>query len=189
MTEPKKMAWSDVKIVLSEKEKKELITLIGDLYRLNKDNKTFLHSRYPTGEVSLEPYLKKISDALYPPVTGRRSVNFSAGKRVISSYFKATNDMVGKLELMVHYVEMGTKYTVAYGDMWENFYLSLERMFEKITEELDSQPDGIVDHFLPKLEKIVDMATGMGWGYYDTLVELLCDFCDRNGRELSLFED
>jgi len=27
MTEPKKMAWSDVKNVLSEKEKKELITL------------------------------------------------------------------------------------------------------------------------------------------------------------------
>ncbi len=188
MTEQKKEAWSDIKNVLSEMEKKELIKLIGDLYRLNKNNKTFLHSRYPTGEMSLEPYLHQIRDALYPPITGRRRVNFSAGKRVISSYFKATNDIVGKLELMAYYVEMGTKYTVEYGDMWENFYLSLERMFEKITEELDSQPDDIVDHFLPRLENIVDMASGMGWGYYDTLIELLCEFCDRNGRELSLFD-
>jgi hypothetical protein len=188
MTEQKKEAWSDVKNVLSEKEKKELITLIGDLYRLNKDNKTFLHSRYPTGEASLEPYLHQIRDALYPPITGRRRVNFSAGKRVISSYFKATNDIVGKLELMAYYVEMGTKYTVEYGDMWENFYFSLERMFEKITEELDSQPDDIADLFLPRLEKIVTMASGMGWGYYDTLNDLLYEFCDRNEKELSLFD-
>jgi lipopolysaccharide biosynthesis protein len=190
MAEPKKETWSDIKNVLAEQEKKELIRLIGDLYRLNTANKTFLHTRYPTGEVSLEPYKKIISDALNPPFPGgRRKVNFSAGKRAISAYYKATNDTVGKIKLMVHYVEMGTTFTVRYGDMWESFYVSLERMFEMITEELDSQPDDCVDHFLPELERIVDMASNMGWGYYDDLTITLYDFCDRNGRELSSTED
>ncbi|UUX93312.1 hypothetical protein [Methanoplanus endosymbiosus] len=188
MAEKKKETWTDVKKIIAEKDKKELIKLIGDLYRLNKENKIFLHACYPTGVVSSEPYRKIISDALYPPVPGNRGINFSAGKKAISDYFKATNDKVGKIELMVHYVETGTKFTDEYGDMYENFYVGLENMFEKVTEELESQSDEIVDYFLPQLERIADMAADMGWGYYDTLMDTLYDFCERNGKQLSSIE-
>lgn len=38
--------WSDVKAVLGNMEQKQLIQLVGDLYRLSKDNKDFLHARF-----------------------------------------------------------------------------------------------------------------------------------------------
>jgi len=182
MAEKKKETWTDVKKIIAEKDKKELIKLVGDLYRLNKANKTFLHTRFPVGEVSLEPYYKIVSDALYPDPPWKKPVSLSAGKKAISDYFKATNDKVGEIALMIYYVEMGTRFTSEYGDMDENFYYSLESVFGKAIDELNSQPEEVIDEFLPLLEEIRDMANNVGWGYCDSLEEMLNNFYDVNSR-------
>lgn len=54
------------------------------------------------------------------------------GRKAISDYKKASGDEVGVLDIMVYYVEMGTKFTLEYGDIYEEFYDSLESMFKKV---------------------------------------------------------
>jgi hypothetical protein len=60
----KKPSWSKVKAVLAQKEPKELLKLIGDLYRLSKDNRVFIESRFLAGEDALYPdvYRNNLSD-------------------------------------------------------------------------------------------------------------------------------
>lgn len=178
----KKETWKDIKAILVQRDTPELLKLIADLYSLNKANKSFLHARYSTGEKTLEPYYGIISDALYPDVCKNKPVRFSVGKKAISDYFKATKDREGKIELMVHYVELGTRYTAEYGDMDENFYSGLESMFQKILKELDSEPEDVANIFLSRLEDVTIMAGATGWGYEDTLNYMLEEYYDVNGR-------
>lgn len=89
---------------------------------------------------------------------------------------------MGEIALMIYYVKMGTGFTSEYGDMDENFYYSLESMFGKVINELYSQPEKVIDNFIPLLEEIKDMAKNVGWGYCDSLEEMLNNFYDVNGR-------
>jgi hypothetical protein len=106
----KKPGWSQVKAVLSQQEPKDLLKLVGDLYRLSKDNRAFIESRFLAGEDTLEHYKGIIADALYPDVFKNKPVRLSVGKKAISDYRKATNDTAGTLELMVHYLEQGNEW-------------------------------------------------------------------------------
>jgi hypothetical protein len=169
----KKPTWKDVKPVLVEKEKSELLKLIGDLYSSSVENKSFIHSRYAVGGESLEPYRSIISESLYPDFHKNKSIKLSTGKRAISNYFKATNNKKGKIELMVHYLETGNQFTLDYGDIDEKFYSSLESMFDNILSELTKQSIDIQKKYISRLEVVVSSARNIGWGYYDCISDLL----------------
>ncbi len=172
----KKSNWSQVKAVLAQQEHKDLLKLVGDLYRLSKDNRVFIESRFLAGEDALEHYKHVISDAVYPDIERGKPVRFSVGKKAISDYKKATNDTVGTLELMVHYLEQGNQFTVDYGDIDEQFYASLESMFDHILKALDKESVNLQERLVPRLEAVVKAARHMGWGYYDCISVMLSDF-------------
>lgn len=169
-----KLSWKEVKPVLNEKGKSELLTLIADLYSLQKANKDFVHSRYSIGGKTLEPYRSIISESLYPE--GRMPLNLSTGKKAISVYYKATKDKDGRLELMVHYLEVGNLFTVNFGDIGESFYNSLESMFARILEELKKQPAKVQAKYFSRLTDVVKSAENIGWGYYDCICDMLYEF-------------
>jgi len=83
---------------------------------------------------------------------------------------------VGKLELMIYYLEQGNQFTVDYGDIDEPFYSSLESMFNRVLLELEQQPENIQATYLPRLESIVESAQDIGWGYYDYISDILEEF-------------
>ncbi|CDN17248.1 hypothetical protein RintRC_5964 [Richelia intracellularis] len=71
---------------------------------------------------------------------------------------------------MVFYVEQGVKFTDAYGDINECFYLSMEGLYEQaigiiLTSHLQ-------DTFQKGCQKIVSDTSGMGSGFHDTLTEI-----------------
>lgn len=171
-----KLAWRDVKTILADKENSEILKLIGDLYALSDENKTFVHSRYSIGDNPLKPYQDIISDALYPDVMCNQPIQLSVGRKAISDYFKATKNKIGQLELMFHYVETGNQFTLDLGDIDESFYSSLESMFDRILSTIKKQPKDIQIRCLPRLENIVDSVHGMGWGYYDYLNQTFYEF-------------
>ena len=119
MASNKKPSWNNVKSILVEKEKSELLRLIADLYSSSFENKSFIHSRYGIGGQTLEPYKGIITESLYPDVYKDKPIRLSVGKKAISDYFKATKNKAGQLELMVHYLETGNQFTVDYGDIDE----------------------------------------------------------------------
>jgi len=117
-------------------------------------------------------------------------IRFSVGKKAISDYFKATKDEIGQLELMIYYVEMGNQFTIDYGDIDEQFYSSLESMFNRILSLIEKQTKNIQKQYLPRLENIVYSVRNTGWGYYDYLSETLDDFKAKVGHKIdyTIFE-
>jgi hypothetical protein len=109
-------------------------------------------------------------------VFSNKPVSLSAGKKAISDYFKASKDKTGQLELMVHYLESGNRFTVDLGDIDEKFYSSLESMFERIIAVLRTQPNDVQQRYYSRLENVVSSARNIGWGYYDYISDLLGEF-------------
>jgi hypothetical protein len=172
MANNKKPTWNDVKAILVEKEKSELLKLIADLYSSSAENKSFIHSRYFVGGQTLEPYKGIISEALYPDVYKNKPIRLSIGKKAISDYYKATKDKAGQLELMVHYLETGNQFTIKFGDIDEQFYSSLETMFEKILTSLRKESPDVRDKYCSRLKDVVSSARNIGWGYYDYISDI-----------------
>jgi len=172
----KKTTWTNIKSILAKKDTPELLMLIKDLYALNKNNKTFIEARYLGGEETLDPYKKRIDEALYPDVTKDKPISLSAGRKAISDYKKATKDTDGTIELMVLYVSTGTQFTLDYGDMYDEFYDSLISMFHSTLKLLVKTDNTTQDKFVPELADIVDSVRGIGWGYHDNLSSLLNDY-------------
>jgi len=172
----KKPKWKDVKSILVKKNKSELLTLVADLYSSNAENKSFINSRYAIGGKTLEPYKNIITESLYPDVCKNKPVRISTGKKAISNYFKATKDKFGKLELMVYFFETGNKFTLDYGDINENFYISLELMFENILSELKRQSADMQNSYHPRLESVISSARNIGWGYYDEISAMFNEY-------------
>ena len=160
-----------LKTVLQQTDQRTLAKLILDFCALNADNRTFVETRLAVAPDSLASYKKRIEEALYPEVYGRRSVSIAAARKAVTEYKRATNNQNGLLELMLHYVECGTAFTADYGDMWEEYYSSLQSMYDRLLKGLDKADDHIKESFRNKLRAVVDRAQGVGWGYHDYLVE------------------
>ena len=121
-------------------------------------------------EDMLKPYKNIIRKALYPSINN--SISLSTGKGAITAYKNTTNCREGILELMMFYIECGNKLTVDFGDIDEQFYYSLERMFQKVVDTIKNNQE-LIDIYLPRLKRVVKSAEGIGWGYYDTIEESL----------------
>jgi hypothetical protein len=165
--------WQDVRRTLASKSQKELLDLIRDVYALHPEVKDFINARFLTSTQNLRPYKKTIQEALYPDVVHGEDLDLARGRKAINDYQKATNDPLGTLELMVHYVECGNQFTVEYGDIDEEFYVSVDTMFTQVVKTLQKSEQKVIDRFLPRLRTVVREAEGIGWGYYDAIAETL----------------
>jgi len=66
--------------------------------------------------------------------------NMLVAARPIADYRQATADILGTLELMLAFVEAGTRFTNEYGDIDEPFYEGLELMLADFRELLLANP-------------------------------------------------
>jgi len=121
----------------------------------------------------IKPYKEIIEQSLYPDPMSNDPISLFNGRRAISRYKKAVGDANGILELMVYYVECGNQLTVDYGDIDEKFYDSLESMFIDVLKILSKSEQQTIDNYLPRLISLVELATGIGWGYYDNMSDHL----------------
>jgi len=106
------MNWTEIKKQISPLENKELTKLIGELYKLNSENKRFLAMRFSSPEAQLVDYKKLISKAVNPPFSENAKINFSKGRQVISSFKKASGDLEMLAALMLYYVEEANEQTL-----------------------------------------------------------------------------
>lgn len=163
--------WSDVKTVVANLDQRQLVNLVLDLYRFSKDNQVFLHARFAVMDDPLAPYKKTIDECMYPDVYRNKPVQISKAKKAISNYSKAVGNPLGEAELMTFFVECGNNLTVDFGDIDEEFYDALNRMYrgaiERVLKLADEQRDG----FKERLAAIMNSSAHIGWGYHDRLCE------------------
>ena len=163
--------WSDVKASLVNLDKKQLIRLVSDLYRLSNENKTFLNSRFEVNDNPLGPYKKIIEECMYPDIYSNKPVQISKAKKAISSYSKAVRDPIGEAELMTYFVECGNKFTVNFGDIDGPFYDALNRMYRQTIKKVLTLSEERQDEFKDRLKAIMTSSSKIGWGYHDMLFD------------------
>ena len=170
-------SWQDIKKTIKEFDNASLLQIIADLYKLNKNNQHFLHARFAQSTDMLLPYKAIIRRAVCPEVERNQDLRLSDGRRAIRDYKKASGNAEGLLELMVYYVECGNEFTLSYGDIDESFYYSVESVFDDAVKLLitTSNNNELFDKFMPRLRTVVQRASGMGWGYYDAMAEMLSE--------------
>jgi hypothetical protein len=169
--ESSKPTWSSVKAAISGMEKKQLIALVSDLYRLSKDNQAFLHARFGVGDDTLDPYKKTIEACMYPDVYRNKPVRISRAKQAIAAYAKAVGDPRGEAELMTFFVERGNSFTLDFGDIDGAFYDALNLMYSRAIDKVLSLPEEERYEFQSRLKAIMTSSSSIGWGYHDRLCD------------------
>lgn len=160
------MGKRDLKKVLVEYDKKMLIGLISELYNKNKSVKEYLdYYLNPDEKASLKVYREKVREAFYP----KRGFGFklALGKKAIIDFRKLKPSVDSLIDLMLYYVECGVEFTNDYGDINENYYLSLERAYRDSLDLIDKH--SLRDTFKDRALQIVHDSENIGWGFHDTL--------------------
>ncbi|MEQ8151907.1 MAG: DUF6155 family protein [Smithellaceae bacterium] len=166
----KKLNWIDIKKSIKEYESNQFIELVKDLYQLSEDNKIFLHARLIKGDDSLQKYKRIILEALYSDVMSENeSFDFDKAEKAIKDFAKATGNYESTVDLMIFFVECGNQFTLDYGDINEIFYDTLIAMYAKAITAVLQMPKQKQLPFRQRLEKIMESADGIGWGYHDDL--------------------
>jgi hypothetical protein len=161
--------WSDVKSRAVGLDHRQLVQIVGDLYRLSKENEEFLNARFGVLDDPLAPFKKSIEEFMYPDIFSDKPVQISKAKAAIRRYSKAVGDINGEAELKTFFVECGNRFTVEYGDQDEGFYIALNIMYKEAIDKILSLPVEQRNEFRERLEEIMESSRNIGWGYHDDL--------------------
>jgi len=167
-----KPTWSTVKAAASELNQKELLSLVGELYRLSKGNQAFLHARFADRDAAMEDCKKVVAECLYPDVQHDRPLQVAKAKKVVADFCKAVADPAAHAELMLFFVEQGNAFTLEYGDIDAGFYSALVAMARRTVEVIVNFPDDLQEPYRDRLAEVVRSSSGIGWGYHDDLKEI-----------------
>ena len=166
------MKQDGLKNKLKSMEKSDLLSLLMDMAGLRKENMEWLDLKLKDGteiEESLRYFKGKIRGCIF---NGERP-NLSEARRFILNFKRISADEKHVIDLMLFYVETGDKLDEEYGDLYGQFYTSMENMFISVIGLLKEPRNvGLKNEFVPRLKGIVDHAAE-GWGYKDTLEEYL----------------
>ena len=173
MTQPK-INLTTLKKHLKTRSQAELIADIAELYKRFQPVKDYYQIQiYPQDEKQVAAKYKKIIEDQFFPARGYGKAKLSVAKKAITEYKKVNKTIVGLIDIMLFYVEQGVRFTDAYGDIDEPFYISMETMYEKAIKEIIKYRQK--DTFQKRCQKIVLDTSDMGWGFHDTLSEIYED--------------
>jgi len=163
------MGKRDLKKELADFDKTKLIGLISELYDKNRSVKEYLdYYLKPDEKAILNVYKAKVKESLYP----KRGVgyNLTLGNKAINDFRKLSPAPDFLIDLMLHYVEYGVKFTNDFGDINEKYYLSLARVFRDSMELIDTHL--LHDSFKDKALTILSDSSNIGWGFHDAIADL-----------------
>ena len=165
--------WSDVKARLEAFDRKDLVSLLGDLYDASVGNRRFLHSRLTPGSRAIEEYRHLVADAIYPDPFSTRRVSVRDAAAAIVEYRRSTGDASGTVDLMLTLLEAGTEQAadLGYGD--EAYFNALQIRLDAVAKAFDSLPVDIGATVRARLGRIQVRARAVGWGWSDAVDEVV----------------
>lgn len=176
-SKPKKPAggWSRIRPKLNDWSKSAVIALVKDLYDHAAENRDFLEARFQAeadGGAALEKYRGRIVEQFFPRRgSGIGKLKLGEARKAIRDYRKATGNLAGTLELMLTYVESGTRFTREYGDIDEPFYNSMDSVLAELARLLVNAAPELYLRFEERLQQLEYAASHIGWGYCDSVRE------------------
>ncbi|REE90632.1 hypothetical protein A8990_106137 [Paenibacillus taihuensis] len=150
----------------------ELVSIIVDCYRSNPEVKKYIHMLLEpenTEDQLFEEAKKKIVQQFYPD-RGYPKLKLAEAKKAISEFGKLSGNQARTIELMIHYVELGVRFTNDYGDINEPFYNSIASTYHNALKKINQDTnEGLLHLFKERLSAIVTDTSHIGWGFHDEL--------------------
>jgi hypothetical protein len=136
--------------------------LLQDLYAANKENQTFLHTRFGLGEDVLKPYKETLDRWLWPDVLRNQDISVAKAKHAISSYRKAVGEPAGLAELMVSCCESAAGFSHDLGYQDEGYFNALVNMFEQALKTTHQLSAGERNALIARLERVRTIGHNLG---------------------------
>jgi len=121
---------------------------------------------------TLEKYKTLITHEFFP-TRGYGRARLSIARKAVTDFKKTSQSTVELIDLMLHYVETGVRFTEEYGDINEPFYDSMENMYDKVLRLITEA--GVKQEFRQRCHEIVVDTQDMGWGFHDILGNMYHD--------------
>jgi len=160
---------------LKTMEKAEIIDLMLELYDAKKEAKEYLdYFLNPQEDAKLDEYKRIIREEFYPK-RGFPKCRFSVCRKAISDFKKLGSSPISQADLMLFLVEQATELTDDMGDMWEQYYDSAISNLQAFMKFADR--NGFLPYFDARLQRLVKLASNIGWGYGDMTREIYYEYC------------
>jgi len=117
---------------------------------------------------AVERYRRTIIEQFYPS-RGFGKLKLAEARKAIRDYRRATGNLAGTIDLMLTYVENGTRFTREFGDINEAYYNSLESVLHEMTQLLRKDGPALYPQFRQRIQRLSTHADHIGWGYGDYL--------------------
>jgi len=117
------------------------------------------------------------------PARGDGKLKLGEARKAIRDYRKATGNLPGTVELLMTYVENGTRFTHEYGDIDERFYDSVESALEELAALLRGEARGLYPQLRDRLDRVENMTEGIGWGFHDFVADVVAQLEAELGGE------
>jgi Family of unknown function (DUF6155) len=169
------MGIKDLKSELEILDKKNLIELISEIYRKDKNVQEFFEYYLKPDETKLfEKYKTQVREGFYPKRGD--ALRLSVARQAISNFKKFEPSKELLADLMLYYVECGVEFTNDFGDINESFYTSIAAMFRSALDLISRE--GNSDRFKERATKIVRDSDGIGWGFSDDVGDCYHEYYD-----------
>lgn len=151
---------------LKKLKQDELVDLIIEISKLNKENKSFLKSKLLNDEnESFIIYCKKIDVAF----SCYELMSLKDARQAINDFKKVSKDISKVIDLHIYYIESAYELEKTDWRFQENFYLAIESIFKNIVGFLKTN-NSLVEIYDARLKKLIDKANE-GWCHKDTLLD------------------
>lgn len=165
------MSKSTIKKLLQSMTKAEIIEMVLELYSARKEAKEYLEFyACPDEKGKLEEYKSIIREEFYPKKRREPQTRFSVCRKAMADFKKLKPSADALAELMVSYMEWATQFTYDYGDMWEQYYDSVESNFDKTVKHIAA--NGLWEKYDKRLQQCVKWSDGNGYGFADAVADM-----------------
>ena len=158
----------------------QLVTQVLDLRASFPQVRDYYEAKVrPASDEAVREKYRRIVENEFFPARGFGKARLAVARKAVTDYKKLTASVDGVADLMLFYVETGVRFTNAYGDIDEPFYLSMERMYASALDWI--RKHRLEEQFRDRCARIVDDTRDIGWGFHDALGEAYSDRFDTPG--------
>ncbi len=158
-----------LKKYLSNLTKEELIEEIRLLGRRFKQVNEYYQVRmepYKTENI-LAAYKERIKREFFTRNGNPGPMRLDVARKAVQEFAKIQASVTHLIDLELFYVEQGAKFTNAFGDIDEPFYMSIESMYESALKLIKKH--ALNDMFDDRAKKMVRDTREIGWGFGDNI--------------------
>lgn len=164
------MSKLEIKKMLEGMDKKELILFILDMYDSKKEIKDYIDFYADPDEDKKFQRAKSIIKDEFFPERGFPRCRLNVLRKTISDFLRLKASPKLEAELMLYLVECGCEFSHEFGNLGEDFYISLSTYFDKSLNTL--QKIDLLDQYRENAEKCAKWASTAKYKFGDEVYNI-----------------